>query len=386
MRILHTADWHVGKKLGRQDRSDETRAVLTEVVAIARDREVDAVLVAGDLFDRASPPLESLNVVLGALLELAATGAKVVAIPGNHDSPELFRVLAPLLEPFGVTLVPKALEPDAGGIVPVTARDGKTTLRVACVPFIHETAVIDLMGLAEEGFKEYAERMRQITNYYARWILEHPQDDAVDVLMGHFMVNGAIPSGTERELHIGEAYMARPDAIPAELKYAALGHIHLAQDVPGSAVPARFCGGLMQLDFGEAGIEKSVIVAEIEPGMKPARLETVPITAGRILMKETGTLDELRAKAGSFGDALLHVTVATTGPEPGLADAVREFLPNALQVHADYPRAEQEIAEREGRTLTELYGDYWLAKKGAELPERVVKAFGELLDEAGVSW
>ena len=385
MRVLHTADWHVGKKLGRQERAD-TAAALDELVSIARDRAVDAVLVAGDLFDRATPPLDSLNLVLGTLLGLAKTGTKVVVIPGNHDSPELFRVLAPLLEPFGVHLVHKPLEPEDGGVVSVPSLDGKTTMRVACVPFIHETAVIDLMGVAEEGYKDYAERIRKITSYYARWMVENPQPDTVDVLMAHFMVHKAIPSGTERELHIGEAYMASADAIPTDLKYAALGHIHLAQEVPGSAVPARFSGSLLQLDFGEAGIDKSVCIVELEPGMKPARIESAAVTTGRTLQKISGTIDELRAMAADLGDSFLHVTVKTLGPEPGLADEVRSFLPNALQIHADYPRTEVELSEREGRSLTEIYGDYWMAKKGVDTPPEVAKAFAELMDEVGVNW
>ena len=385
MRVLHTADWHVGKKLGREERQD-SEAALNEVVDIARDRDVDAVLVAGDLFDRATPPLDSLNLVLGTLLELAKTGAKVVAIPGNHDSPELFRVLAPLLERFGVYLVHKPLEPDAGGIVSVPSRDGATTMRVACVPFIHESAVIDLMGVAEEGYKDYADRIRKVTSYYARWMVDHPQKDTVDVLMAHFMVHKAIPSGTERELHIGEAYMAAADAIPTDLKYAALGHIHLAQEVPGSSIPARFSGGLLQLDFGEAGIEKSVCIVDLEPGMKPARVDCAPVTSGRILTKVTGTIDELRARADELGDSFLHVTVKTTGPKPGLADEIRSFLPHALQIHADYPRVETERIEREGRSLTEIYGDYWLARKGTEAPPEYSKAFTALMDEVGVNW
>jgi exonuclease SbcD len=385
LRILHTADWHVGKKLGREERKD-TEGALNEIVDIARDREVDAVLVAGDLFDRATPPLDSLNLVLGTLLQLAKTGAKVVAIPGNHDSPELFRVLAPLLEPFGVHLVHKPLEPDQGGIVSVTSRDGKTTMRVACVPFIHESSVIDLMGVAEEGYKDYADRIRKVTSYYARWMVDHPQKDTVDVLMAHFMVHKAIPSGTERELHIGEAYMAAADAIPTDLKYAALGHIHLAQEVPGSSIPARFSGGLLQLDFGEAGIDKSVCIVDLEPGMKPARVDQAPVTSGRTLTKVTGTIDELRARAGELGDSFLHVTVKTTGPEPGLADEIRSFLPHALQIHADYPRVEAERIEREGRSLTQIYGDYWLARKGTEAPPEYSKAFSALMDEVGVNW
>src|SRR5687768_13179268 len=124
MRILHTADWHVGKKLGRLDRREEAEAVLDELVAVADDSNVDAVLVAGDLFDRAGPPLETMKLVLESLVRLAE-GRRVVVIPGNHDSPALFEVLAPLVRNFGIEMVARPLEPDAGGVVTVPSRDGK---------------------------------------------------------------------------------------------------------------------------------------------------------------------------------------------------------------------------------------------------------------------
>ena len=383
MRILHTADWHIGKKLGRIDRRDEVEKALDELVGIADSNDVDAVLVAGDLFDRGTPPLDSLRLVLDALTRLAAGGRKVVAIPGNHDSPELFKVLAPLLDKLDITLVHKPLRPDEGGIVTVPSRDGSMSARVACVPFIHEAFVIDVMEAPEQGYKSYADRIRAITRFYADWMVEHPDPKAVDLLMGHFMVHGAVPGGSERELHIGEAYMANADAIPPDLKYAALGHIHLAQDAPGSATPARFCGSLLQLDFGEVDQDKSVCIVDVEPGMRPARVECIPMTSGRKLVKVTDTLEALRARAADFGDAWLHVVVKTEGPEPGLADEVRSFLPNALQVYADYEREDFIPQSREGRTLAQLYSDYVTAKRGVEPPPPLAEAFERVAAEVG---
>jgi DNA repair protein SbcD/Mre11 len=384
MRILHTGDWHIGKKLGRIDRAVEAEAVLDEVVAIAGDEDVDAVLVAGDLFDRAAPPLPYLSLVLESLRRLASDGRQVVVIPGNHDSPELMRVLGPLLAGIGVLVVHKPLAPGAGGVVTVPARDGSMAARVACLPFVHEAQVIDVMEAPAEGYKSYADRIRALTSHYARWMVDNPEPKTVDLLMGHFMVHGAVPSGTERELHIGEAYMATAEAIPSEIKYAALGHIHQAQDAPGSAVPARYCGSLLQLDFGEAGQDKSVCVVELSHGMKPAQPRCVPLTAGRTLMKVTGTIDELAARASEFGDAILDVSVTTDGPAPGLADEVRTLLPNALYVRAAWERQELVESTREGKTLQELYADYYQERHAAPPPQELVHAFEDLLDRVGV--
>src|SRR5687768_4751347 len=197
MRILHTGDWHVGKKLGRIDRSRESEAVLDELVGITRDQQVDLVIVAGDLFDRGLPPFASLRLVLDALVRLAATGARVVAIPGNHDSPELFEVLSPHLAHSNVTLIHKTLRPEEGGVVSVASRDGRATAQVACFPFLHESTIVQWAQEGEEKHKSYADRVRQICTAYADSMMRTGGGKTVDILAAHFMVHGAVPSGSE---------------------------------------------------------------------------------------------------------------------------------------------------------------------------------------------
>src|SRR5207249_4141890 len=133
MRILHTADWHVGKRLGRIDRMAEYEQALDEVVEIARDRKADLAIVAGDLLDRAMPPLECIQLVIDALLRLADAAGRVVAMPGNHDSPALFSLLAPLLAPRGVLLAPYIRRPEAGCVLRVRSKRGCAVDSVAVV-------------------------------------------------------------------------------------------------------------------------------------------------------------------------------------------------------------------------------------------------------------
>ena len=116
MRILHTADWHIGRRLGRHDRTAEMREAIDEVVAIADREHVDLVIVAGDVFDRAAPPVEALSLGLGSLLRLAE-GRPVVVVAGNHDAPELFEALSPLLRQRGVHAIGRIRAPDAGGML-----------------------------------------------------------------------------------------------------------------------------------------------------------------------------------------------------------------------------------------------------------------------------
>lgn len=376
MRILHTADWHVGKKLGRLDRSSETEAVLDELVAIAKDHSVDLVIVAGDLFDRGLPPFLSLRLVLDTLVRLADTGASVVAIPGNHDSPELFSVLKPHLAHSNVTLVPKCLSPEDGGVVTIPSRDGRSSAQVACFPFLHESTIIDWIDAPEDQMKAYADRVKKICDSYGSAM----SSAELAILVAHFMIHGAVPTHSERELHIGEAYMAPAGAVP-NVSYAALGHIHKAQVAPGSDDYARYCGSLMQLDFGDEGQDKGVVVAEVTPGGKRA-IETIPVTAGRKLLSVRDTIEGLSRRVDELKGAILRVDVITDGPALGIADEVRALLgDDVLYVRADYPRSEARLGSREGLDLDELYAAYVAQRYETPPSEELMAAFRELREQ-----
>ncbi len=381
MRILHTSDWHVGRRLGRHDRTEETRQALDEVVAIADARSVDLVLVSGDVFDRASPPVEALSIGLGALLRLAE-GRPVVVVAGNHDSPELFDALAPLLRQRGVHAIGAIRAPDAGAIL------GPDELGVAAVvagfPFLREGRVVDFMRDAGKWYGQYAERVAQITAAYNTALIERAGADLVPLLVAHFMVTGVRVSHSERELHIGEAYSATAHAIPAGPQYVALGHIHAPQPVPGAAVPAEYAGSLLPLDFGEAGERKRVVLIDVEPG-RLATITSVPITAGRPLVRAHGTWDALAARAAELAESYVDVTVEVGGSDPDLGRRAAETFPFLVRVRAERPpterRTRRELTDRPGDD--ELYSEFYRATSGGqEPPEALLTALREILEEA----
>ncbi len=203
------------------------------------------------------------------------------------------------------------------------------------------------------------------------------------VLAGHVFVSGARLGGGERELTTGQLFAVSPGALPTTVQYIALGHVHRPQDVPGAATPARYAGSLLQLDFGESEQRKSVTIVEAEPG-RPPRTREVALTEGRRLVELRGTLDELTAYQDA-DDAWLKVELVCDGPQPGLADQVREILPNALEVRLDYPRQDAERRAGELRRLTprDLFARYYHERHGAPIDDAVSKLFDELLEEVG---
>ncbi|MDJ0961869.1 MAG: exonuclease subunit SbcD, partial [Acidimicrobiia bacterium] len=378
-------DWHIGKRLGRYDRIDEYRDVIDEVVAIAAAEEVDLVLHSGDLFDRPVPPIEALNVAFRGLVALTDGGRRpVVVIAGNHDSPPFFEALAPFLRSQNIHLVGEIKRPDDGGVLDLETAGGRAV--ISCFPFLREGRAFNVWEPAAEHYKHYADRLRAISEAYAGHADDLAGTDAVTFLVSHFLVGGSkvhghgAPRG-ERELHMGEAYAATAEAIPPGPQYVALGHIHAPQRVPGARVPAEYAGSLLELDFGEAGEQKRVVVVEVEPGL-PASLRSVELRRGRRLVRARGEWAELLGR-DDLREAYLDLTVETAGPDPGLADRAREEFDFLVKVHADYPRAEVERPTLDALTLDERYAEYLLARDGVAPDESLLETFRSVMEEVG---
>lgn len=384
MRALHTSDWHVGKRLGRYDRTEEYRQAIAEVGDIADAENVDLVLHSGDLFDRPLPPVEALEVALGGLARLSDEGRRpVVVIAGNHDSPGLFEALAPFLRPQNIHLVGTVKRPAEGAVVDLATRNGRVV--VSCFPFLREGRAFHVWEPVEEHYKHYADRLRRISEAYSGFAQELAGSDAVTMLVAHFLVGGVevhghgAPRG-ERELHMGNAYTATAEAIPPGPQYVAMGHIHAPQPVPGAKVAAEYAGSLLELDFGEAGEEKRVVLVDVEPGL-PARTRSIPLTSGRRLLRPEGTWQEILTTEGVY-EAYLDLTVHTAGPDPELAERAHLEFDHVVKVRADYPRVERVQATTAPRSLPELYEDYYTEAEGVGPPAELVEAFAEVMEEA----
>jgi len=197
VRILHTSDWHVGRTMRGQSRAAEHQAVLADLARQAGALAVDAIIVAGDIFDLSAPTPESEQIAYRALLDLAEV-APVVAVAGNHDNPRRLLAVAPLLDLGRVVMVASVARPDEGGLVEVAG----LPLRVAAVPWQSQRGIVsadDLMNKdAFEHAQDYAARMGRILSA----LCEPMGTDTVNVLAGHMMVHGGEATGSERAIDV----------------------------------------------------------------------------------------------------------------------------------------------------------------------------------------
>lgn len=197
MRLLHTADWHVGKGLRGRSRMEEHSAAIDEVLDIVKSEKIDCLLHAGDVFDSLAPTAEAEQCVYRFFARLAELKVPAVIIAGNHDHPKRFEALQPLLSTMQIHLRPDVAGPEAGGVLEIAA--GKEKLRVAVVPFVAEHKLIDaemLMGVQAERTAEYAERMIGMVEM----LCEGFTPDAVNVLLGHLFVMDAQAGANGRSI------------------------------------------------------------------------------------------------------------------------------------------------------------------------------------------
>jgi len=372
VKILHTADWHVGRTIRGHSRHDEQAVVLAEIVEVARSEDVDLVLVAGDQFDTASPTPAAEQLVYRTLLSLSEV-APVVMVAGNHDHPRRLEAVAPLLELGRVTVGSVLARAEDGGVAhPVD------DVRVAMLPFLSQRAIVtaaDLMALdGDEHGGKYARRVASIVEK----LCSHMSIDTVNIVLGHVMVHGGDPGGGER--HTMFDYSVSAQTFPPTLSYVALGHLHRHQRMPATA-PVWYSGSPLQLDFGEVEDAKGVLVLDVEPGL-PASVEFRRIEAGRCLRVVRGTLEQVEAAASEIGDTDYVKVVLDEPARAGLADTVRHLMPQAVDVVLDPRRRNdsQAIPSRAGRTQRELFLEY-LREKDAH-DDRIVNLFDELVDEA----
>ena len=373
MRLLHTADWHIGKSLYGVQRLDECRDALGEIAAIARAERVDAVLVAGDLLDRRVVEPAALGLALEALGALAEA-APVIAVPGNHDDPDLWGHLAPLLAGRGVTVVHEIL-PAAEAVVEVATAAGP--LHVAALPW-PEPGRLGLAAGTERGAARstYAELVADLVRSYAdELVARRRADGAPAVLMGHLMVDGSQTGAGERALTMALTYCLPTGAIPTDLDYIALGHVHRPQPLPGVAAPGGYCGSPLALDFSEDNHQKTVTVVDL--GAAPRE---IPLAAGRPLVRIRGPLERLEEIARPHDGAWLRCEVELDAPVADLVRTVRAMLPGALRVEPAYPRAEPRPAGTPAPGAgdpADVEADYaaWYAETGRALDDRQAEAF-----------
>lgn len=386
MKLLHVSDLHIGKRVNNIPMLEDQRYILQQLVDIALDRQVSALLIAGDIYDKASPSAEAVALFDAFLNKLVAAGLKVIAIPGNHDSSERIAYAQSLLENQGVYF-PPVYNGDSLECVRLSDEHGN----VSCwlIPFLKPGDVRRHFPEQEIG-DDYSAALKAVL---ASCDID---TNGRNIALSHQFVTagGDVTQRAEEEIQLGGIDNVDFSAYDA-FDYVALGHVHRPQRVGRDTV--RYSGSPLKYSFSEARYNKSVVLVELSAKREGDEVgecvatELIPMTLLHDMREVTGTLLELVASAYNAGDGTedyLHVTLTDEHPQMDAMRKIQEVFPNAMAVDYELSRAlvgsnqpVRSAVDPDELSTLELFAGFYEEQTGKSIDDEQRELLGKLIGE-----
>ena len=374
MKFLHLSDLHLGKRVNEFPMLADQKAILAQILKIADNERPNAVLIAGDVYDKSVPPVEAVELFDDFLVKLAARKLPVYVIGGNHDSPERLAFCNRLIDASGIHISPAY----GGDVRPLSLADGYGKVNIYMLPFVKPANV--RRYFPEEQIDSYTDAVRIAISKMQVNTAER------NVLVTHQFVTGAARCDSE-EISVGGADNVDLSVFDA-FDYVALGHIHGAQNI---SPRVRYCGTPLKYSFSEAKQQKSVTVAELkEKGTLEIR--TVPLTPERDMHEIKGTYEEIASKNfyenTTYRSDYMHVTLTDETDVPDAMAKLRVIYRNLMTLSYDNTRTRARTdlgaaAETERKTPLDLFAEFYEKQNGAPMDEEQRAFVRELIEKEG---
>ncbi len=297
MKILHTADWHIGKKLHKHYLYEDFDLFINWLIKLITEQEIEAVLISGDVFDLANPSAEARKQYYRALLQLKKTNCQLIITGGNHDSPSMLDAPKEILNELNVTVIGGMPSKIDECLIPLQNKKGENELIVAAIPFLRDS---DLRSIDEEVvYENRIEAIRkgiEATFTKAAKTSKDLYPELPVLAMGHLYAAGIESSDSERDIQIGNQAAFQASQFGTEFSYVALGHIHKPQRV-NAQIPTFYSGSPLPLSFSERKDEKRLLLIDTKNGFEP---ESIAIPSFRKLIRISGSIAEIQQKLFSL--------------------------------------------------------------------------------------
>jgi len=400
MRVLHTADWHLGKKLEQCERTEEHQFFLDWLIDELTHNCIEVLIIAGDIFDTGNPSNVALEQYYNFLWRVKGTCCReMIIIGGNHDSISTLNAPKELLKFFNIHVVGGVPEDINQQIIPVKNVEGKVELVVCAIPFLRDRDV--RLSVAGETAQAREARIKEgICAHYNRFkteIVSYKEQRIPVIATGHLFAAGSSTSESEKEIHVGNLGQICGDQFPEEFNYVALGHIHRPQIV-NKMSHVRYSGSPIPLSFSETDDDKQVLILDFEGGGLQ-QITELKVPCCRKLIRVKGTLDEIRMKLGVMEDkgmmmpAWVELQIKTDRFIHDLDDQlekmkagksfIERFFPRQIKTRASLSLNEQTVLES---ALHELQPRAVFQKRcESEFPEEdhaeLLRLFDEILEK-----
>lgn len=349
MKLIHLSDLHLGKRLNEFSLGEDQEYILNQILEIVEAERPDALLIAGDVYDKAIPSVEAVALFDEFLVRLSGLRLHIFVISGNHDSPERIAFASRLLDASGIHLSPVY----SGSVEPIRLEDDFGPVNFYLLPFVKPIHVRRFFP--EEPADTYSQALATAVGHM------HLDENQRNILLTHQFVTGASRSDSE-EISVGGADNV-DSAVFEAFDYVALGHLHRPQHCGSRKI--RYCGTPLQYSFSEAGEEKSLTVVELkEKGSLSIR--TLPLKPLHELVELRGSFEELTTKSenAAWRDAYVHLTLTDEEDIPDAAAKLRLIYRGLMKLDYDNARTRSN-AEITGaqvqrsRSPLELFADFY---------------------------
>ena len=372
MKFIHLSDLHLGKRVNEFPMLEDQQYILTEILQIIDEEQPDAVLIAGDVYDKSVPSAEAVGLLDDFLCRLAKRKLHIFLISGNHDSPERIAFAGRLMETAGVHLSPVY----SGTVAPTVLEDGHGPVCVYMLPFLKPAHVRRFFPEAE--IETYTDALRTAVDALGM------DKSRRNVLITHQFVTGASRSESE-EISVGGSDNVDASVFDA-IDYVALGHIHGPQNIGSERL--RYCGTPLKYSFSEAGHVKSVTVVILEE-KGSLTVRTVPLVPKHDLRELRGTYEELTFKPnyeGTRTDDYLHITLTDEEDIPDVIGKLRAVYPNLMKLDYDNRRTRSSARldgaeEVERKSPLTLFGEFFEQQNGRPLSREQLAFSGDLIEQ-----
>ncbi|MFT4031125.1 MAG: exonuclease SbcCD subunit D C-terminal domain-containing protein [Siphonobacter sp.] len=400
MKILHTADWHLGKRLYQTDLLEDSRQFVKWLLALLEERQIDVLLVAGDVFDTTNPSPEAIQIYFDFLKGLVALNCQVIITGGNHDSPAVLNGPRHLLRLLNIHVIGGACEDCLEEVLPLLDRQKNLQGVICAVPFLRDR---DLKRSVEgENFETRRLAVRAGIQRRYEQVYQHGRATYANVPvlgMGHLFVNGSLPSDNDDKLHhIGTLDLFEANLFPS-FDYLALGHIHRPQMI-AKQENIRYSGSPIALSFSERLDEKIVVLLELKNN-QVIDIQEINVPKFRQLRRITGSFTEVEKRIQAYTHTnslktLVEIEIQEEHRDPMLIDVAKAYFLNFSHPHMFVLnwrfRFEQQLKATEelfGETtqLTELRPrdvfEQWLSENADNEESKILlsEAFEELLNQ-----
>lgn len=370
MRFIHTSDWHLGRVFHGIHLTDDQAYVLDQFISFIRDAKPDAILIAGDIYDRSIPPNEAVQ-LLDEMLSRILIDYKVpvILIAGNHDSPQRLGFGHRLLYSQGLYIVSQLND----NLKPIAIPDKYGPVYFCPIPYAEPPVVREKLNMAE--VHDHDRAMAVLTEYLTSRI----PGSIRTVALGHAFVAGGEVSDSERPLSIGGVNTVSANYFRT-FNYVALGHLHKAQSAGGEHI--RYAGSLMKYSFSEANHKKSVTLVEMD-ALGKTKHETISLCPRRDMRRLEGFLSDILKDPGKGENRedYIMVTLKDSGAILDAIGKIREIYPNVLHIERPHLTAGSELRgpDRDHRRLgeAELFASFFEQVTGIQISSKQKKVFSE---------